>query len=218
MPSRVPPDGRVTRRRVLAGVGTVLAGGLAGCGGRLPGTGPTRLDAETTVEDGPDPRVLWQYPPRDGDEAGIGYAEVAVDRVIQAEERPSAIHVTFNSTVGAAGSSEQDGGYRPDWFRFRLWPPASYESRINHRVRVEPPGQWEGFSTYYDIQGTVRRTTVELRDVDTRGTIQIPAVFVPGANPLPDRLHCSVTVQASRPGLLGETVRVAERGTLELDG
>ena len=83
-------------------------------------------------------------------------------------------------------------------------------------MRVEPPGQWEGFAAYYDVQGSVRRTTVELREVDTQGTIQIPAVFDPGADPLPDRLHCSFTVQASRPGLLGKTVRVADRGTLPL--
>ncbi|WP_313694738.1 hypothetical protein [Halorarum halobium] len=219
MPSRFPrSDDRTARRRLLAGIGTAVAGGLAGCNGRLPGTGPTRLDVETSVERDEDPRVLWQYPPREGETEGIGYASVEVDRIVRRDGRPTAVNLTFNSTIGGIASAEPYEGYHPDWFRFRVRPPETYDGRINHHVRVEPPGQWEEFSAYYDVQGLVRRTTVELRDVETRGTIEVPAVFDPGANGLPDRLHCSFTVQASRPGLFGKTVRVAGRGAVPVGG
>jgi hypothetical protein len=126
------------------------------------------------------------------------------------------MHLTFNSTIGGIASNEPYEGYRLDWFRFRIRPPATYDGRINHHVRIEPPGQWEDFSTYYDTRGGTRRTTVELRNADTQGTIIVPAVFDLGTNPLPDRLHCSFTVQASRPGVFGKTVRVAGRGSLPI--
>lgn len=216
MPSSFPDDSHVSRRQVVAGFGTVAASAFAGCSGGLPGTEPAQLDTETTVERDPDPRLLWRYPPREDDREGIGYAAVEADRIIQQENRPSAIYLNFNSTIGRLASSKPYKGYHPDWFRFRIWPPATYQGRVNHHVRVEPPGQWEDFSTYYDMQGNVRRTTVELRNVETQGTIMIPAVFDSGNNQLPDRLHCSFTVQASRPGILEKTIRVADQGTLQL--
>lgn len=216
MPSTFPDDSRVFRRRVLAGFGAVVASAFAGCSGQLPGTEPAQLDTEMTVERDQDPRLLWQYPPREGDKEGIGYASVEADRIIQEEGRPSEIYLNFNSTIGRLVSNKPYKGYHPDWFRFRIWPPSTYEGRINHHVRVEPPGQWEDFSTYYDTQGNVRRTTVELQNIETQGTIIIPAVFDPGTNPLPDRLHCSFTVQATRSGVLEKTIRVADQGSLPL--
>lgn len=217
MPSTFPDDSnRISRRRVLAGASAIAAAGLAGCSGQLPGAGPAELNTETTVERDQDPRLLWRYPPREGDTEGIGYAAVEADRIIQQDDRPSVIHLIFNSTIGGIASSKPYKGYHPNWIRFRIWPPAMYEGHINHHVRVEPPGQWEGFSTYYDIRGNVRRTTVELRNVDTQGTIMIPAVFDPGTNPLPDRLHCSFTVQASRSGVLGKTIRVTGQSSLPI--
>ncbi|GAB6862934.1 hypothetical protein JCM17092_30230 [Haloplanus litoreus] len=101
------------------------------------------LDAETTVERDEDPRVLWRYPPRDGDA--------------------------------------------------------------------------EGFGAYYDLRGDVRRATVELRNVDTQGTITVPAVFAPPTDSLPDRLHCSFTVRAWRLGAFGQTVTLTDRGSLPLE-
>lgn len=218
MPSVIPSvHGRSTRRRVIAAVGTAVTAGLAGCSGQIPGTAPEQIDTETTVEDGRDPRILWRYPRREGEKDGIGYAAVEIDRIVQQDSPDTAIHLAFNSTVGSLAADEPYEGYQPDWFRFRIWPPASYDGRINHRVRVEPPGQWEDFSAYYDIQGNVRRTTVELRNVSTEGTIEIPAVFDPGPDSLPDRLHCSFTVQASRSGFLGKTVRVTDQNSLPLE-
>lgn len=212
----MPSTFSLSRRRVLAAFGTAVVGGLGGCSGRLPGRSE-RLDAERTDEAG-DGELRWQYPARDGDRDGIGYAGIAVDRRLRRQSLPPAIRLTLTSTVGGIAASEPYRNYRLDRVRFRLWPPETYEATLHHSVRVAPPGQWEGFSTYYDIRGDVRRTTVELRNVETQGTVEIPAVFDPGAAPLPDRLHCSVTLRASDPGVLGKTVRVAGRGTLPLRG
>lgn len=203
----------IPRRRLLAGVATAVCGSLAGCSGHIPGTEPDQIDAETTVEN---ERVLWRYPPREGDTEGIGYAAVEVEQVIQREYSAPLLRLNFNSTVGGLASDEPYKGYRPDWFRFRVWPPMSYEGRLQYQFRVEPPGQWEEFSTYYDLAGSVRRSIIELQDVETQGTIIIPAVFDPGTQSLPDRLNCSFTVQASRPGLVGRTVRVSDQATLDL--
>jgi len=217
MPSTfLDTDSRPTRRQVVASFGAIATSALSGCSGQLPGTTPTQLDAETTVETDGDSRVLWEYPPREDDEDGIGYAAVKIDRITQSDGQRPQMHLTFNSTIGGIASSPPYEGYQSDWFRFRIWPPTAYEGRISHEVRVAPPGQWERFSTYYDIQSSVRQTTVELRNAHTQGTIRIPAVFDPGAAPLPERLHCSFTVQASRPGFFGETVRVAGQDTLPL--
>lgn len=209
-------DGRVSRRHFLAGATAAVSGAIAGCSGRVPGTEPTHLGVETTVETDQDPRLLWQYPQREGDADGVGYAAVEVEPIPQRDDRPLAMHLEFNSTVGHIASEQPYKGYHLDWFRFRVWPPATYNGRINHRVRVEPPGQWEEFSAHYDIRGNARRTTVELRNVETQGTITVPAVFESGTDSLPDRLHCSFTVQASRPGFFGKTVRVAAQDTLPL--
>lgn len=125
---------------------------------------------------------------------------------------------TPNRRPRTATGSDPYRGYRLDWVRFRLWPPRTYEAALYHSVRVAPPGQWEGFPTYYDIRGAVRRTTVELRDVEIGGTVDIPAVFDPDTATLPDRLHCSFTLRAARPGLLEKTVRVTGRDSLPLRG
>lgn len=209
-------DDRIPRRGVLAGLGTAVTSSLAGCGSQFPGVGAEQLDVETTVEHDQYPRILWKYPPREGDTEGIGYASVEVDRVIQRDASSPAIKLKFNSTIGRLASDEPYRGYHPDWFRFRVWPPTTYEGRLQYRLFVEPPGQWEQFSAYYEIQGNTRRTTIELQNVDTQGTIVIPAVFDPEGNSLPSRLHCSFTVRASWSGLLGKSVRVSEKETLPL--
>ena len=174
------------------------------------------MDVETVVERDRDPRVRWEYPPGD-DAEGIGYGAVEGDRSSRGEEPPSAVRLEFNSTVGGIAASEPYQGYRADWFRFRVRPPTDYEDRLTYDLRVAPPqGGWEGLGAWYDVQGGARRTTVELRDVGSQGTILIPAVFDPPSAGLPDRLHCSFSVQASRPGALGKTVRASGRGPLPL--
>lgn len=200
----------------MAGLGSTLLAGLAGCSGTVPGTGPERLDIETTVTDGEDPRVHWDYPPRDGDRDGIGYAHVAPRWIDRTENDHPDLALRFSSTIGGSAGGQDAPTYRPDWIRFGIRPPTDYPGRLTHAVRVEPPGQWDGFSASYDVEGGVRHTTVELRDLRTRGTIRIPAVFDPGGDPLPDRLHCSFAVQASQDGVFGRTVRASDQATLPL--
>jgi hypothetical protein len=218
MPSSSSQEHRVSRRRALATLGTVVSGGLAGCASRVPGTGPEHVSVEQTLEDDRDPRLVWEFLPReDGRADGIGYAAVEASRTVEREARPPALRLEFNSTVGGIAADDPYEGYDLDWFRFRIWPPSTYENRLGYSVRVEPPGQWDNFSTQYDVRGPVRRTTVELRDANTRGTILVPAVFDPGGDALPKKLHCSFTVQASRGGLFGETIRATGDGPLPLD-
>lgn len=209
----MPSNSAPSRRDVLGSLGTIALGSLAGCISHLPGTEPTQLTAETTTEEG---EIQWQYPPREGDKDGIGYAAIEHDRTLQRQARSPVACLTFNSTIGGLAASDPYRGYQPEWFRFRIWPPQSYDGRLGYAFRVEPPGQWDGFSAYYDIRGTVKHAIIELRNVDTQGTILVPAVFDPGTKSLPARLHCSFTVQARRPGLLTESIRVRGRGTLEL--
>jgi len=161
----LPVAGTVTRRRLLSGLGTAVLGSLAGCSGQISGTGPDHTDAETTVED---KRVLWRYPPRERETEGIGYAAVEIDRVVQRDDSAPLLRLNFNSTVRGLASSEPYKGYHPDWFRFRVWPPSSYEGRLGYQFRVEPPGQWNEFSAYYDIQGSVRHSIVELQEAIRR--------------------------------------------------
>lgn len=211
------PDG-TTRRRAIATIGAAALGGLSGCGGRLPGTDPESLDAESTVETDGRSRLLWEYPPRDGDVDGIGYASVEVSSVSERDGLPSRAHLSFNSTVGGIASDEPYEGFVPEWFRFRVRPPSTAGGA--YEVGVRPPGRWEEFSVYYDGAAGVRRTTVELGAVGTQGTIEVPATFDPSPDMggLPDRLHCTFAVRASRPGTFGRTVRVDARGTLPLSG
>lgn len=215
MPSTRSPEDHFSRRRLLAGLGSTLFAGLAGCSGTVPGTSPETVDVETSVTEGDGPSIHWTYPPREGDKAGIGYADVSLQRIRTAEHRHPDLLLQFGSTVGGL-ASDASSGFRPDWLRFEIWPPTDYAARLNHSVRVESPGQWEDFSTSYDIQGGTRRTATELRNVDTQGTIQIPAVFDPSDHSLPDRLHCSFVAQVSQDTLFGRTDRVRDEATLPI--
>ncbi|AFK19091.1 hypothetical protein E6P09_09930 [Haloferax mediterranei ATCC 33500] len=219
MPSTSDSDGeRRTRRNVLAGLGSAVVGSLAGCSGRIPGTGPEHVGAETTVQDGQNPEIRWRYPRREGDKDGIGYAAVEVKRVTRPEDHFPTLSLRFNSTIGGLAASDPYEGYHPDWFRFRFEPPSSYEAAASYEARVEPPGQWDGFSAYYDLGSTVKQTVVELKNVQTQGTIFVPVVFAPSAKSIPSSLYCRFTVQASRPGFGGKTVRASGDGNLPLDG
>lgn len=213
MPSTDDTAPAVSRRRFITGLGSALAGSLAGCSGKVPGTGPEELDTETTTESD---RIVWRYPPRDGDVDGIGYASFEVDRLLGLSDATPMVRLECNSTVGQIAADDPYREFQMDWFRFTIWPPKEYEGRYQYHAWAEPPGQWDTFASTYDITGNVRRFTVELRDLAARGTILVPILFDPGGPPLPDRLHCSMTVQASRPGWVRKSVRVSDTGTLDL--
>jgi hypothetical protein len=215
MPSTRSPADPLSRRRLLAALGSTLFAGLAGCSGTVPGTSPETLAVETSVTEGEDPSIHWTYPSQEGDNAGIGHADVSLQRIRTAEHRHPDLVLQFGSTVGGH-ASVPSSDFRPDWLRFEVWPPRDYPGRLDHSVRVEPPGQWAAFSTSYDIQGGTRRTAIELRNVDTQGTIQIPAVFDPSDHSLPDRLHCSFAAQVSQDGVFGRTARVRDEATLPI--
>jgi hypothetical protein len=210
MPSERPPADRGGRRRFLAALGTTLTATVAGCSGRVPGTGPNRIDAETTTEAG---SIVWEYPPEDAERAEIGYGKVSVERPPEKQF----LEIRLNSTVGPVGGDPAEP-FRPEWFRFRLRPPTDYAGHDGYTVRVEPPGQFDGFSARYDRRGADRQFVVELRDFETRGTIIVPAVFEAPGETLPERLHCAFEVQVSRPGPFGETLRVAEQGAVAVPG
>lgn len=214
MPSpRRDAIGATSRRRLLASLGTALAGGVAGCSDHVPGVGPASVSATTAIEDG---RIRWDYPPREDGEDGAGYASISAERVRDREGGRSQLRLTFNSTVGDSVASVPYRGYQQEWFRFRIRPPNAFDRHFGYRVLVEPPGQWEEFETRYDTEGGVRVFELSLEAIGTDGTISVPALFEGGEEGLPDRLHCSFTVQASRDGRFGKTLRASGRGTLEL--
>ncbi|ELZ29238.1 hypothetical protein C475_03439 [Halosimplex carlsbadense 2-9-1] len=211
MPSSPPSSDSETRRAFLATFGTVTGAALAGCAGRLPGTDPKGVDARRTTEAG---EISWEYPPND-DADGIGYASVELDRNRTGERSPSAYRLTLNSTVRGSHGSEQYEGYRADWFRFRVGPPAAYAARYGFEMRVQPP-PWPELSLRYDRRGGRRALVVESEQFGSDGTITFDLLFVPGGSPAPQRLHCSFEVQASRGGALAKTVSADGQGTLAI--
>ncbi|MFC4551215.1 hypothetical protein [Halorussus sp. GCM10023401] len=211
MPSGPDSTDGTTRRRLLAGLGAGVAATIGGCSGRIPGTGPAHIEAETFAESG---ELRWEYPPRD-DADGIGYAAVEFDRVLSESAEPGSLRFTLNSTVGGLAASEPYRGYEADWFRFRVGPPAEYATRHTVRMWVRPP-TWPGVRLRYDRRGGRSDLVVTAPDVHTDGTITFPLVLDSGGETPPDRVHCAFTVQASRPGALGKTVRVSDSGTLDL--
>lgn len=213
MPSTETELDSLRRRQALAGIGAALTGGLPGCTGQIPGTGPENVDSVSSTETD---QILWRYPATEDGSDGIGYAAVEFVRLIHREQGPSAIRLQLNSTVGGIAASEPYTGYRLDWFRFRLQLPRAYRANNHLEMRVEPPGQWEDFSVYYDMQGGSRQFVVELRNVDSQGSIFVPVVLDPQTKALPERVWCSVTVQTSRPGIFGETVQANGEGSLSI--
>lgn len=212
-PDGDPSRSRGSRRRFLQVLGTGAVAATAGCLSGLPGAGPDTLSTEQFVDS--EQRVAWRYPAQDGDDAGIGYVDVTHDGEIPMGNDRSALSFEFNSTVSDLSTTTAYNEYVPDWFRGRFRPPRSY--RTEHgpvRMLAEPPGAWEEFRTYYDHSRGVREFVLELRDVGTEGTIEVPLVLDPGTDPPPENLHCSFTVQATEAGWLGRTVRASDGGTL----
>lgn len=85
------------------------------------------------------------------------------------------------------------------------------------RMRVQPP-PWPALRVRYDGEGRRRWLVVRAPEVGADGTITLSVVVLPTDGPVPERLRCSFTVQASRPGPAGRTVRTNGDGTLDVAG
>lgn len=199
------------RRDLLSALGTTVVAASAGCSGQLPG-GPESLSTERIQNDAE--RIAWQYPPTEGDTDGIGYVALDHRRELTVNGSPAAKFV-LNTTVAEFSTVESYNEYELDRFQARVRTPTKYQQEHGRvEMLVEPPGQWDGFRTAYELTGTHRELVVELREVNTEGTIQIPFVLYPGTDPLPAALHCSFTVRASKPGWRGKPVEVSDGGRL----
>lgn len=80
---------------------------------------------------------------------------------------------------------------------------------------VASPYRDEEFRTYREGPPDEETLVLELRGVGVEGTHLYPFVMNPQTEPLPDELHCDITLQASRSGQFGRTIGISERGTLE---
>ncbi|WP_435117718.1 hypothetical protein [Halolamina sp. C58] len=205
-----------TRRRLLAGIGAGGATVLAGCAGQLPGTDPRQAD---TVETGDERELVWQYPASEVEahDDGIGYASVTFDGGQSSEPSPPPLAFELNTTVGGIAASEAYTDYEADRARFRLGPPSEYAVSHPFEMWVQPPGGGFDLRTGYDHRPGRRELVVELPEIGSGGTITFPVVFDP-VDAVPDRVHCSFTVEASEPGAFGETVRASGRGTIDVSG
>lgn len=213
MPSTPPATDGVPRRWLLAGLGAAGAASLAGCAGRAPGTAPSDVDAAETDESG---ELVWQYPEAavDSDSEGIGYASVSYEDDRPADG-PGTLQFRLNTTVGSIAASEEYADYEADWTRFRLGPPTAYAAAHQFEMWVRPPSSPEVIAGYEHRAGR-RELVVELREIDTGGTITLPVVFDPVDEQPPERFHCSFTAQASEPGVFGEVVRASGRGVVDV--
>jgi hypothetical protein len=201
------PRRPATRRRALAALGSATAASLAGCAGVVPGTGPATVDADTSHTDFPS--IRWDYP-EDG--PAVGYAAVELAWVDRDDPVPL-VRLRCNSTVGGIAAAESRAEYVADWFRFTVGPPEGFGPPGGGELWAQPP-PGTPIETR-DAPGD--RLVVEAPDVGTGGTYEVPLLFDPRVERVPDRFRCSVTVQASGTGILGGTVRMSDRGTLELD-
>ena len=200
-----------TRRRLLASLAAGSTIALAGCAGQLPGTSPRRVDAAETGEGGD---LVWQYPESEIGEHSEGIS-IDYDGERSHERTPPTLQFDLNTTVGGIAANETDSDYEADWARFRLGPPSSYGAAHPFEMWVRPP-TWPDVRAGYDRRGGRREFVVELPEIDTGGTITLPVRFAPMDDTLPDRVHCSFTVQASDPGLLGESVRASGHGAIDI--
>lgn len=201
---------RTHRRQLLAGAATAAVAGTAGC------SALGRASLSTEVIEDSDRRIAWGYPRTDGDTSGIGYAALSYDRRVA--PGTSALRFTLNTTVADLSTVESYNGYEADWFRARVGTPGRYQQEHGDAsIYVRPPGGWKEFGARYENGAAGRELVVEFRQIDTEGTIEIPLIVDPGGDPVPPSLRCSFEVQASKPGVLGRTVRASDAGRLAFD-
>lgn len=201
------------RRQFLAALSTGVSAAVAGCTDVVPDAGAESLSTEIIENNAR--RIAWSYPAREDDRDGIGYVGLQRRRSVPSDDDSSRMRFRLNSTVAELSTISSYNEYEPDWFRVRLWTPIDYQQEHGLvSFLIEPPGQWEGFSTRYEHRGTHRELILEMRDISTKGTILVPFVLDSETDPLPTAVESAFTVQASKPGLIGKTVRASDSGQL----
>ncbi|CQH63396.1 uncharacterized protein HHUB_4065 (plasmid) [Halobacterium hubeiense] len=211
MPESPPPrTDRIdrTRRRVLAGGGTVATAALAGCSGLFE-TGPRTL--ETVVHEDSAAELSWDFPAQSEAES-VGYVEISTNG--QSYSDGSVPSAGFTVEVGIDPSS----GYELAEFTVRLATPNAYFDRRGQvTYLVSPPARSDDTSAYYRRlrSGSIhRQLVVELAEVGVDGNVEFPVV-VREAQSLPSALQCSFSLRAVESGTFGETVTASASGTFE---
>jgi hypothetical protein len=211
-PDSRPSDGLTRRRLLVSSVG--ISAGLSGCLSRVPGGRADAVDSVKLEGEGGS-QVLWKYPQTEavskGEEDGIGYASVTLEGK---RNDGSELRFRLNSTVGEIAASPEYEDYQADWFRFRIGPPSAYTAQHVFEMSVQPP-PWPDLDVGYDDRGGRKELVVEAKDVGSDGTVVFPVQFLSAGGVVPDTFVCSFAVQASEPGVLGETVRAQGTGFLE---
>lgn len=198
-----------SRRRFLAAIGSAGVAGIAGC---LAG-GPDRV--RTEVIEKRQERIVWQFPKSAGGGEGIGQVALSFDETTVFAERTPVERFVFTATVTGPDTRAPVRGFELERLTARIHAPKAYEREYGPaEFFVKTPGQWEDFSTYYDIPAGRREFVVDMSHIDTAGTIQVPLLLSHPTDPAPEALAITFSVQASRPGLTGRSVRAANGGRL----
>ncbi|SDM21329.1 hypothetical protein SAMN04487949_1296 [Halogranum gelatinilyticum] len=198
---------RTSRRRLLSTLATGLTAATAGCAGSVP----EQHDRLTTTQfEDSSERIAWDFQTASA-EYRTGYAALRLQRRLDDgdADTPDPTLFQFNASL------DLDNDFEFDWYRARISTPTDYHQRYGDvTYRVTPPGQWEDFCVYFQRHATRRELVVEHRGVDTEGTILTPVVVNPVTDPFPPALRCQFTLQASKSGAFGRTIRIADSGQL----
>ena len=200
-------DSSMRRRRFLAVVGTVTTVTLAGCSGRLLETSPRALD--TAVHEDSENELSWDFPPKSAEQDSVGYVEIGREPRFDSDDPIPSAGFHFNASI------EPSSDYTLDQFTARISTPDDYHQQHGDTTYLaEPPANAGDFRTHYRRYATHREFVIEMRDVGSDGTTQFPFV-IRDAERLPSALLCTVSLQASGSGMLGETIQVSDAGTFD---
>lgn len=200
----------VSRRALLAGVGTAGLVGTTGCLGRLPGVEPPELDTEPIAEDDTYRRV-WGFPAESADSAGrTGYVEVA-----RRNEPTDAAETWVRLDLVASSTLSSDRQFERYKFRLRL-PQHLHDEYGPLRLYARPPAAVKDVRVSRDTAGADRGVVADHQSVHSDGTLVTEAVLGPRYDTFPPAVDCAFSGRLSTPGPLGESVRVETSGRLRL--
>lgn len=200
----------VSRRALLAGVGTAGLVGTTGCLGRLPGVDPPELHTAPIAADDPY-RVAWGFPAETADSAGrTGYVGVS-RRNEPGETAETWVRLDLNAS-STLSSDQQFDRYR---FRLRL-PQHLHHEYGPLRLYARPPVGVGDIRVARETAGANRGVVVDHQSVQSDGTLITEAVLGPRYEAFPPVVDCTFAGRLSTPGPLGETARVEASGRLRL--